>query len=268
MSSYKPVIAALRVLDVLGAVNRVAGGATVADIHRQTLLDKATIVRMLTTLIHAGYVVREEAAIYRVTGKTLQLSSGYDRHSAISTIVSQDLREFRQQIGWPSDVAILDQDAMIVVDTSRHAEPMQFRRVAGFRAPVLLTSIGLAYLANCSENERQAFLSQAEKNPDPSYDLARRPAELHRLLEQVRKQGFATMTEGYSEHAYAAQFYSIGVPIMTKGHVFGSINIIYLRSALTQQEACGSLLEPLKTVAAKMACKLSASTSSHVESCG
>ena len=49
MGSYKPVNAALRGLDVLAAVNKLKGRATIGELHRETSLDKATIVRMLET---------------------------------------------------------------------------------------------------------------------------------------------------------------------------------------------------------------------------
>lgn len=257
MSSYRPVTAALRILQVLAAVNRSPDRATVGEVHRLTGLDKATIVRMLITLAHAGYIVRdEEHAVYRVTGKTLELSAGYDRHTAISTIVSDDLRAFRQSIGWPSDVAIFDRDAMIVVETSRTAEPLQFHRSPGFRAPVLVTSIGLAYLANCPQTERDAFIARAAADPSPTCELARRPAELAAKLEQVRTQGYATMEEIYSRENYDSQFFSIGVPIMSGQQVFGAINIIYLRAALSAQDARDTMLAPLQDVANRMAMKL------------
>ena len=60
MTSYRPVNAVLRGLDVLLATNRLKGRATVGEIHRHTGLDKATIVRMLETLAHAGLTVRNE----------------------------------------------------------------------------------------------------------------------------------------------------------------------------------------------------------------
>ena len=44
--------------------------------HRRTGLDKATIVRMLESLVHAGFVVRDEQdRAYQITGKTLMLSA-------------------------------------------------------------------------------------------------------------------------------------------------------------------------------------------------
>lgn len=257
MASYKPVTAALRVLEVLAAVNRLGPRATLAEIHHDAGIDKATTVRMLETLIHAGYVLRDrEQAIYRPTGKTLALSSAYDRHRVVSALISDDLAEFRQQVGWPSDVALMDQDAMLVVKSSRQNEPLHFVRASGFRAPVLVTSLGLAYLAYCPDSEREAFIAQAAQNLSRFNDLARNPDLLAPKLARVRQNGYATMEESYSRNVYDSQFFSIGVPIMAKGHVFGAINVVYLRSALTEVAARDQLLAPLQAVAGRMAVRM------------
>ena len=57
MSSFVPVQSVLRALDLLAEVNRTSL-ATVGDLHRRTGLPKPTIVRLLETLMAAGYVVR------------------------------------------------------------------------------------------------------------------------------------------------------------------------------------------------------------------
>lgn len=257
MASYKPVTAALRVLEVLAAVNRLGSRATLAEIHHESGIDKATTVRMLETLIHAGYVLREkDRAVYRPTGKTLALGSAYDRHRVVSALISHELAEFRQQIGWPSDVALMDQDAMLVVQSSRQSEPLHFVRPSGFRAPVLVTSLGLAYLANCPEAEREEFIARAALDPARWNDLARNRPALDAKLARIRAQGYATMEESYSRQYYDTQFFSIGAPIMTDGHVYGAINVIYLRSALAEDTAREQFLAPLQAVAERMAVKM------------
>lgn len=261
MASYKPVTAALRVLEVLAAVNRLDTKANVAEIHHLTGIDKATVVRMLETLIAAGYVLRDKVQpIYRPTGKTLSLSTAYDRHRAVIDIVSDDLADFRQQVGWPSDVALFDHDAMLVVQSSRQNEPLHFKRASGFRAPVLATSLGLAYLANCPEEEREEYLARAAADAAMWNDLARNRPILEAKLNAIRAQGYATMEESYSRSFYESKFFSIGVPIMTSERLFGAINVIYLRSALNEKAARDELLEPIKAVAASMARKLDSST--------
>ena len=258
MSSYKPVTASLRVLEVLAAINRLGRHSTVAGIHQVTGIDKATVVRMLETLIHAGYVLRERSPqpVYRPTGKTLTLGTGYDRHKVASAIVSNDLAQFRQQIGWPSDVALFDHDAMLVVETSRQAEPMLFYRASGYRAPVLQTSLGLAWLANCPEDQRNEFLARAAGDPAPQNEPARDSQTLLAKLEKIRIQGYATMDEAYSRQFYDSQFFGIGVAIISEGNVYGAVNAIYLRSALSEEKARNRLVAPLQDVARRMAIKL------------
>ena len=79
MRSYRPVTAALRVLDVLQAVNRLEA-ANVSRIARMTGLSSATVVRMLETLVEGGFVVRNpERPIYYPTDRTIALSEGFTR---------------------------------------------------------------------------------------------------------------------------------------------------------------------------------------------
>lgn len=253
MSSYKPVAAALRVLDVLAAVNGANGRATVGETHRVTGIDKATIVRMLETLQHAGYVMRDEAsAYYQVTGKTLLLSNSYDRHSVVAALIADELTSFRREIGWPSDVAILDNDAMLVIKSSREGAPITFSRPPGYRAPILGTSLGLAYLAFCPEDERAGILGRIAADPKVWNDLVRAPEKLAAKIDSVRSMGYATMDDSYSRLIYDGKIHSIGVPITFGGRVFAAMNVIYLLSALSPAQAQARLLAPLQAVAAKM----------------
>lgn len=257
MASYLPVTAVLRGLDVLAATSRLGSRATLAELHRQTGLDKSTILRMLETLEHAGLVVRDdERRCYQVTGKTLQLSAGYDRHRAVGTIVAPVLSAFRTAIGWPSDVAILDHDAMLVVETSREVGPMSLNRRPGYRAPVLATSLGLAYLAHCSTTERTAVLARAAADPAPWNDLARDPGAAERALVSVRARGYATMNPSYQGQEYGGRIGSLGVPVVAGDRIYAAINILYLLSALGPRQAVATLLAPLQETARQLAAEL------------
>ncbi len=254
MTSYRPVNAVLRGLDVLLATNRLKGRATVGEIHRHTGLDKATIVRMLETLAHAGLTVRnEEARTYEVTGKALLLSVGYDRHRTVSAIVTPIMEEFQEEIGWPSDVAIFDTDAMLLVETSRKSGPMMLNRHPGYRAPILATSLGQAYLAFSPLEEREVVLAQEADKPDPWNEIAREPAKSNKFFEEIRKRGYATMHPDYSRIEYRHSMTSVGVPIMAGGKVFASINVLYLKKALTPEQAIKTMLKPLQATAKEIA---------------
>jgi len=258
MTSYRPVNAVLRGLDVLMATNRLKGRATVGEIHRHTAIDKATIVRMLETLAHAGFVVRDdEARMYEVTGKALLLSTGYDRHRAVGTIVTPIMTEFRDEIGWPSDVAIFDEDAMLLVETSREAGPMLLNRHPGYRAPILATSLGQVYLAFSDASVRDAVLDQEASIDQPWNDIARDRKLAARAFDDIRKRGYATMHPDYSRIEYKHKLSSVGVPIMTEDEVYAAINVLFLKNVMTPETAVETFLQPLQATAARIAGELS-----------
>jgi IclR family mhp operon transcriptional activator len=258
-ASYKPVNAVLRSLEVLAAVNRLRGQATVGELHRETALDKATIVRMLETLMAAGYVCRDdEVARYEVTGKTLLLSAGYDRHRAVGRLVAPLLARFRNDIGWPSDLAIFDRDAMLVVETSREAGPLLVNRHPGYRAPILATSLGLAYLAFTGPEERAAVLACEAGEAAPWNELFRDPRRAKAAFARVRARGYATMHDDYSRLEYRHQISAVGVPVLAEGRAIAAMNVLFLKSVLPAAAAATSLVPALQAAAAEIAGVLAA----------
>jgi len=262
MPSFKPVIALARGLEILRVVNE-EGVATVRGIHRETGLDKATIVRMLETLEHEGYVMRDpHQPVYVPTGRTLQLSQGFDRHLWIGAVAEPILGAFRPRIGWPSDVGICDGDAMVVVRTTRGRQgPLSFNRKTGFRAPVLVTSLGRAYLAFCPADERTAIIArlaaQPGSQPDSWAELARQPRKLAALLDEVRQRGFAVMDPAYGDAEYGGMVWAFGVPVRAGDTVFAAINIMMLKTAVSLDDARENLLAPLQETADRLAAALS-----------
>lgn len=263
MPSFKPVIALARGLEILRVVNE-EGQSTIRSLHKATGLDKATIVRMLETLEHEGYVMRDpDQAVYAPTGRVLVLSQGYDRHLWIGAISEPILGEFRSRIGWPSDVAICDRDAMVVVQTTRGRQgPLSFNRRAGFRASVLMTSLGRAYLAFCPEEERARIIAHLAEQPGPFNELARQPRKLQGLLAQVREQGYAIMDEAYSEREYDGLVWAFAVPIRSGNQIHGSMNMMLLKSAAAPAEGLEKFLGPLQETADQLAEALAQKVSS------
>lgn len=249
MPSYSPVAAVVRGLEVLRIVNR-AKLATIKLIHAETGYDKGTIVRMLETLIAADYVKRDETTGgYRVTGRVMQLSAGFDRYDLAASLAGPVLARFRGAVGWPSDFALRDGDAMIVVRTTREPGPLAFDRSPGFRAPILLTSIGRAYLAHCTQKERDEILNQIRSGPN-GRDI---PESLDAVLTQTRSDGFSVMDDGYSQREYNGILWAIAVPVMATGQVYGAINVMMLRQAVGLDKAREVVLPALREASAEIA---------------
>jgi IclR family mhp operon transcriptional activator len=202
-------------------------------------------------------VVRDDdTRLYHAAGKTLQLSAGYRAHSAVGAAVAPRLGDFRRRIGWPSDVAIRDGDAMIVVETSREAGPIFVNRGPGYRAPMLATSLGLAYAAFCGPAERAAILDGVAADPAPWNAIARDRGLARDLFAGIRAAGYATMDPAYMAREYENRISSIGVPIRDGETIFACINVLYLRSALSADDAAAALAAPLQEIAAALAADL------------
>src|SRR4051794_24902112 len=141
MTSFEPVRAVLRGLEVLRVLNE-GGPMTATAISNGTDLPQPTIIRILETLMAAGYVYKtEEANIYGVTARTLSLSSGFDANSRIVQLSQHLIEDLRTEIGWPTNLAVfVDADAaMSIVYTNRKAYGMSMPGRLGARLPLLVT---------------------------------------------------------------------------------------------------------------------------------
>jgi IclR family mhp operon transcriptional activator len=260
MPSFKPVIALSRGLEILRVVNE-ERESSVGSLHRATGLDKATIVRMLETLEHEGYVLRDaDRALYAPTGRALLLSQGYDQHSWVGSLAEPVMRAFQRDVGWPSDIGVFDGDAMVVAQTTRESGAMGFSRRPGFRFPVLMTSLGRAYLAFCDPATRDRIIATLAAVPGPSTDLARHPRILNKLITETQERGYAVMDDRYSRDVFDNKFWALGVPVRNERQVFASINLMILRAAVTEEAGVRQFLEPLRRTAATIAGILSDKT--------
>ena len=252
MTSFDPIIALQRGLDVLAVVNK-GKHVSVKMIYEQTGLHKATVIRMLETLMASGYVAKTARSTYVPTGRTLLLSNGYDLVTRVSEIAGPVLAEFRRAIAWPSDIALYSDDSMLVAQTSRDRGPLYFQRETGYRAPILITSLGQAYLAFCDSAQRDPIIDRLAASPDPRNDLARRRLNLDRKLAEIRAKGFATMHRSYSELEYRGKVWAMAVPVRDAQYVYASINVLMLRTAYSEPEAIKLFLKPLQEVAGRLA---------------
>jgi IclR family mhp operon transcriptional activator len=264
MTSFRPVIALSRGLEVLRVINQ-ERQSTVGSLHKATGLNKSTIVRMLETLEHEGYVVRRtEPASYAPTGRALLLSAGYDEPTWIGGIAEPILNKFRKQIHWPSDIAVLDQESMVIAHTTRVDGSLLFSRPPGFRFPVLGTSMGRAYLAFCEPAEQERIAARLALGPEPWNDLARNPGRLAKVLRTIRGAGFAVMDETYSRRVFGGAVWAIGVPVAFQNRLFASMNVMMLREAVSLEDGVRRFVPPMKKVASALAEALGAKLAAPV----
>jgi IclR family transcriptional regulator, mhp operon transcriptional activator len=249
MPSFEPVTAVVRGLQVLQVLNQL-GEATISELHKTTQLHKSTILRMLETLIHEGYITRLESdSRYVPTGKCLLLSSGFRSDKDLVRLAEPHLARFRRACGWPSDVAVFDHNAMMIATTNREFGTMSLNRQAGSRVPILMSSLGRAYLAFCEPEKINRVLDELAKSSDAFDAPAKNKSAILRVLGEIRKRGYATPDPIYADKAYQNQINGFSAPVFAGNEVIASVNVMFHSVSLSVDEAKRTLLPSLLSLA-------------------
>jgi IclR family mhp operon transcriptional activator len=247
-ASARRVRGLTRGLVILRALNE-HNYATALQLSRITGLPRPTVYRLLDTLIAAGYVAHgPRPDIYRLTIAVRALSDGFNDEAWMTDVAGPIIADLGQSIVWPTDIATFDGDAMVVRETTHASSPLSINREkAGFRAPVLLSSLGLVYLAHVSEAERDTILRTLAASDRPDAALARDRRAVGALLAQVRRRGY-----GFREGGISPKTGSIAVPVMWRERPLACINLHYILSAMTMEQVAERYLAPMRAAAAKI----------------
>ncbi|MGN6514911.1 MAG: DNA-binding transcriptional regulator [Rhizomicrobium sp.] len=246
MTAVEPV---LRTLNILEALNRHVP-ATLADISEATGLPKPTVFRLLGTLEEGGYVARlPRRAGYALRERALRLSSGFRYSDAIVEAARPFLQALTAEHKWPVAIATLERDAMRVRFSTGRESPFAIdENYVNRRVPMLLSALGRAYIAFCSEDERDKILELLRASSRSTDRLARDPRALARLLQSVRRAGFASTVE-----LPQAPAQGMAVPVLQDGAAVAAITLRYLGRRLPDRDAAARYLAPLRRAAAAIA---------------
>lgn len=226
--SYPPINALLRGLDVLAHVSAL-GTASIRELHARTSISKPTIVRNLETLEHAGYVTRNpDTGLYSLTARVLGLSAGYNHHNRLVELATPVLDAFRKVMPWPSDLALFDRDAMVIIQSNRDPGALALNRTVGTRLSITKSALGRAYLAFCDPKLKDIVLDRCL---DPHSDGVAARNTLEQELARYRVQGFSENDQSLSKDTRG-----VGVPILVNGKIEACINTIVLVEALSMKD--------------------------------
>ena len=229
--SYKPINSLLRGLEVLRVIN-LQERSTVGTIFKETNLPKPTIVRVLETLEHAGFVTgTADGNHYTLTAKVLSLSSGFDANDRLVEIASPILADFREKMPWPSDLAVFDGAAMVIIETNRNPGTLALNRSVGTRMSMIDSALGRAFLAFCSDGLRESTLGSL-----PEID---NPEAFTKMLKKFKTQGFSENDKTLSPHTRG-----VAVPIIVDGDVIACINTIVLTEVMDMMQVIERCVEP------------------------
>lgn len=256
MPSFEPVRAIVRGLQILRVISE-SGPISTTDIAKQLKLPQPTVVRILETLVSAGYVYRlEKTAVFGVTARTLTLSKGFAATSRLVQLATPLIEDLRSEIGWPSNLATYEQGAMSIAYTNRSEQGMSIAGRLGARIPVLATGVGMAYLAHLSRDELDTRLAEIRRSDSRWDSNPEMLANLDQRLSAIRDCGYAFAEQSYLDEIYHSQIWAVALPVIVDGRVVACLSSLMLRSAGDTAHMLSNVLPPLRRTADEIAARL------------
>lgn len=236
----------LRALGILQAMNR-RQLLTLKELSLETQLPKSTIHRLLATLIHAGYVRKDESAgVYSLTSKVLSLANGFHANSWLVEVAAPVAEDITRKVKWPVAISIYEMGAMVVCYSTHNHSPLKFQKTTiNQRFPMIKSAMGQAYLGFCGLAQRKQIISMLRSLEADQSALIHDNYQLHGLLTKVRRDGYGTCIGSLGESSH------IAVPVMQNQDVGGVIDIALFSSCYNEQ-SCHEYFHILKSAANKI----------------
>ncbi len=252
VSTYKEVRGLTRGLAVLRALNEMPGGvSSVNDLARHTGIHRTTVKRLLETLRSEGLVHhKDEGTFYSLGFEVRRLSEGYEAVDWIDQVAAPAMKDHLRALSWPSDLATPDGGFMIVRESTHRASLLsQHRATIGIRIPILVSSLGRAWLSWCDKEVRDATLAMMRARSDTIGTLARDGDYVKRIIRETRKRGYSiNRGEWASEESVVA----IGFPIVVGHNAIGAINLVLQRNAVSERVIATRYVPRLRLLASEI----------------
>lgn len=250
----KTIEALARGIEVVEAL-REHSPISLAELHRQTDINKATLLRILTTLQEAGWVYRSLGdSRYRLSFTLTNQMILTDEALQLAELAAPVLHSVYQHHGWPIDIAVREGTVIRIVETTRSlAAFILNRQLMSYTPPFLFSAHGRAYLAFCPDEERREILELLRVKNDKEGRLARDTPWLARLLEQTRKQGYGVRESAYfgATSSSGQLVEAIAVPLLNGDALLGTMSMAWPHKAVSEQEI-QDVIYPALCGAAKM----------------
>lgn len=231
------------------------GSCSLADLHKLTGIPKTPIRRLLATLVERRLVRRSLAdGRYRTT-ILLSASAGRPVPADMAFVVDVALPHvtaLTNEIGWPSDIHLMEGDCMRILDSTRPLSPFHlYRVVIDMRVNIFGSASGTACLAEMPDGVFEKIA--AHTNNDREWGLCRYGLTLPQYRSHIaaaralgygvrgpRFIGNTTLDDGLA---------AIATPIYRHGHIYGAISLLWPKIYMKVEDFAREYGERLKQTA-------------------
>ncbi len=249
----KPIESLYRGLEVVRAIEA-ASAATFTELQQETGLPKASLTRILKTLQLAQWVHRNEVSgRYSIQHQARIPANRSFLLTRASELAAGPREALLARVPWPTDLGVRDGNAMLSLDGPYAGNSFSANfRVLGSRPSMLRSSLGRCYLAFCPDDERENIVNGLMRSRDPADLAGIQPAELKRLVSQVRAQGYATRDARHTSADSPERFGALAVPLHMGERVAGALCIVWMPALASEAQIVRDHLQDLQRLAAEI----------------
>jgi IclR family transcriptional regulator, mhp operon transcriptional activator len=269
----KPIQSLERGLHVLAKLREMRA-ASLHDLHRATGIPKPTLTRILYTLYRQGLVWQRMADGAFLPSHLMLQRGRLDDTAWLVEIASPVLERMCERVMWPSVLSVPRLDHMEVVETNSpraYFDELPAGPI-GFRANLLRSASGRAYLAFCPDAEREAVLRRLRDRDAVGHELAHDPVAVRRIVAATRRRGYSVRAPDFGGHYSKTRRElddgrsSIAMPVRSGGHVLACVNLTWRRKALTLTQVVDRYAGDLRTAVTTIEGRLATSGAGAAES--
>src|SRR5262245_39695097 len=180
-----------RALSIIETLAEDDEGYRLSDLAIRTGLSTSTVHRLLATLESRRFVQFDRAeSKWHVGARSFTVGATFARRRNFSAQAVPYLRKLRDLTRETANLAVVDDEFIIVLTRMESREIMRSLTKVGGRVAMVTSGVGKAVLATYSDEEVAAIIRH-HGMPRLTEKSIVRPSDLFKELATIRKQGFA-----------------------------------------------------------------------------
>ncbi len=199
----------IKAFDILKIFTREEPEKSLAQISRETGINKTTAYRFLSSLMKIGFIGQDPRTGYYHLGiKLFEVGNRVIVNKNIIDISRPILIQIVKEVNITIHLATIDDSEVLYLDKIKSTQSLQMHTYIGLRVPLHCTALGKSMLSYLSDNEARERLSNKPLAARTPHTIVRMK-DLLQNLETARKMGYAVDREEFEEHVLC-----VAVPIL------------------------------------------------------
>jgi IclR family acetate operon transcriptional repressor len=184
-----------RALSIIETLAEDDEGYRLSDLAVRTGLSTSTVHRLLATMEKRRFVQFDrDGSKWHVGAQSFSVGATFARRRNFTAQAMPYLRKLRDQTRETANLAVVDDEAIIVLTRIESREIMRSLTKVGGRVAMVASGVGKAVLATYSDEDVNGIICR-QGMPRLTEKSIVRPSELFRELQIIRRQGYAVDDE-------------------------------------------------------------------------